>query len=503
MQMNEMSHNLFPPTATIIANTELNFTERGLKTSLIDSKIQFVESFFMFPQTIDFTLQSVTKLLQNGWLIIPETPIQIQIQKMSHRVTKKGFRLLIELENGWPNIELSGSRFSPSQIRTQTQVRFLMKNSSPQSGVYATRLAWLLAQKKHFCLQNELHQTQIECQTPVSSVEWRNSIQILGRFYRKARFIEKSLNSTVSIPYPVTPEMLDELDRVFRGLLRKNIVVEVDTVSATFKTPMLIDVTAIPECGVSPLSFEAEGIWLFGQKLSDIHVLTFIPQGRILNFKEVAATQQNSGTLVAQLRSENGKAMIFFKDQIDRKIEFQRFYQELTVEEPEEIAQEVVEPMWGSVTRFEAMELALNSLQERYSGKISIMGVEEIPENGVWKVQIGLPEFDFDEYAVGKFIFVDQMTGDILPKDTNVPEIHHSREEKRFIASFRWACNRTWLKRNRDRYIGEWVSLSEGILVSHGKDLSEVLKTARAKGYQLPLVTYIEPAGEKMGEELV
>ncbi|HND18846.1 MAG TPA: DUF5678 domain-containing protein, partial [Acidobacteriota bacterium] len=229
----------------------------------------------------------------------------------------------------------------------------------------------------------------------------------------------------------------------------------------------------------------------------------FIPQGRILNFKEVAATQQNSGTLVAQLRSENGKAMIFFKDQIDRKIEFQRFYQELTVEEPEEIAQEVVEPMWGSVTRFEAMELALNSLQERYSGKISIMGVEEIPENGVWKVQIGLPEFDFDEYAVGKFIFVDQMTGDILPKDTNVPEIHHSREEKRFIASFRWACNRTWLKRNRDRYIGEWVSLSEGILVSHGKDLSEVLKTARAKGYQLPLVTYIEPAGEKMGEELV
>lgn len=161
--------------------------------------------------------------------------------------------------------------------------------------------------------------------------------------------------------------------------------------------------------------------------------------------------------------------------------------------------------MRGRISSLKAIELALDSVHQRYAGKISVLmqAAQKVPGKSIWKVRIELPEVDFRGKAGWIFIFVDQRTGKIVSEKTDSPENRLSQEEQRFADAFRWACNRTWLKKNRDQYVGEWVSLSEGILVSHGKDLSEVLKTARVKGYRLPLVTYIEPAGEKMGEELV
>lgn len=151
--------------------------------------------------------------------------------------------------------------------------------------------------------------------------------------------------------------------------------------------------------------------------------------------------------------------------------------------------------MSRNVSGVEAMELALNSVRQRYPGKISVLeqATQKVPGKSVWKVRIELPEIDFRGVAGWIFIFVDQKTGEIVSENTNSPDNRLSQEEQRFASAFRWACNRTWLKRNRDQYIGEWVVLSEGILVSHGPDLGEVLKIARAQGQQLPQVCYLEP----------
>ena len=505
MQVIEISQDVFPPTAAIVVGTELDFEESTLKSEPIGPEFIFGNGFFFFPQTIDLKVQGVTQLLQNGWFVIPGTSVQIRIQKISSRAINQEVQLLIELEDEWPTIELPGSTIPNIQMASLSQVRFSMKDSSTQAGVHFTRLAWLLAKANRFHLNTEHHQPLIECQAPDPPEEWRSSIQILGRFYRKARFIEKTLNSTISIPYPVTSEMLNDLDRVFRSLLRKVVIDEVDTVSVTCNTSVSIDLAAISHFKESPIHIETDGIWLFGQKLSAIQLHIFIPMGEILNREEVRVAQQQSDRVTVKIHCQSGPVNIIMKNEVDREDEFQKFYQDLIVEETQEIAQWIAEPMRGSISGVEAIELAFNSVHRRYAGKISVLmeSVQKVPEKSVWKVRIELPKVDFKGQAGWIFIFVDQKTGEIVSENTDSPDNWLSQEEQRFASAFRWACDRTWLKRNRDRYIGEWVSLSEGILVSHGKDLSEVLKTARAKGYQLPLVTYIEPAGEKMGEELV
>ncbi|MBI4751243.1 MAG: hypothetical protein HY774_22415 [Acidobacteria bacterium] len=505
MQMTEISPDLVPPIAIIFPGVELDFGESHVKTVPIDSEIEFGESIFLFPQTIDLKVQGVTQLLQNGWFVIPETPIQLRIQKISSRAVNQEVQFLIELEDEWPNIEWRGSITPNIQMASSNQVRFSMKGGSTQAGIHFTRLAWLLMKANRFHLNTEHQQTLIECQTPASSEEWRSSIQILGRFYRKVQFVEKTLDVTISIPYSVTSEMLDELDRVFRGLLRNVVIDEVDTVSATSKTPVFIDVEAISGSKEGAISIVTDGIWLFGQKLSTMQVLIFIPLGEIINREEVRVAQQQPGPVTVKIKCHNARVNFIVKNEVDRESEFQEFHQELTAKEPEEIVQWVTEPIWGMVSRFEAMELALNSVHRRYAGKTSVLmqAVQKVPEKSVWKVRIELPDVDFRGKAGWIFIFIDQKTGEIVSENTDNPDNWLSQEEQRFASAFRWACNRTWLKRNRARYLGEWVSLSEGILVSHGRDLREVLQIARAKGQRLPQIFYIEPVAEKSEVKVV
>jgi Arc/MetJ-type ribon-helix-helix transcriptional regulator len=54
-------------------------------------------------------------------------------------------------------------------------------------------------------------------------------------------------------------------------------------------------------------------------------------------------------------------------------------------------------------------------------------------------------------------------------------------------------ANLEWLRRNRTAYIGEWVALRKGRLISHGKNGLDVFHAAQSQGIDPPLMHRIAP----------
>ena len=58
---------------------------------------------------------------------------------------------------------------------------------------------------------------------------------------------------------------------------------------------------------------------------------------------------------------------------------------------------------------------------------------------------------------------------------------------------FRYA-EQEWLAENKAKFPGEWLALQGSALVSHGKDIREVLADARRLGVQQSLMVFADPS---------
>lgn len=54
--------------------------------------------------------------------------------------------------------------------------------------------------------------------------------------------------------------------------------------------------------------------------------------------------------------------------------------------------------------------------------------------------------------------------------------------------------NDQWLKDHKEEYRGQWVALHNGVLIAHGIDGEEVVRTVHQAAIKLPLILFIEPA---------
>ncbi len=54
--------------------------------------------------------------------------------------------------------------------------------------------------------------------------------------------------------------------------------------------------------------------------------------------------------------------------------------------------------------------------------------------------------------------------------------------------------NDQWLKDHKEEYRGQWVALHNGVLIAHGTDGEEVVKTVHQAGAKMPLILFVEPA---------
>jgi hypothetical protein len=54
-----------------------------------------------------------------------------------------------------------------------------------------------------------------------------------------------------------------------------------------------------------------------------------------------------------------------------------------------------------------------------------------------------------------------------------------------------------WLKAHRAEYVGQWVALKDGQLISHGQNLKEVHAAAKASGHPDALLRFVEPDSDR------
>jgi hypothetical protein len=55
------------------------------------------------------------------------------------------------------------------------------------------------------------------------------------------------------------------------------------------------------------------------------------------------------------------------------------------------------------------------------------------------------------------------------------------------------AIESTWVERNRDEYLGQWVALEGDALIAHGANAREVYLAARRAGIGGPYIVHIIP----------
>ena len=55
------------------------------------------------------------------------------------------------------------------------------------------------------------------------------------------------------------------------------------------------------------------------------------------------------------------------------------------------------------------------------------------------------------------------------------------------------AIESTWVERNRDEYLGQWVALEGDTLIAHGTNAREVYLAARQAGSDAPYLVHITP----------
>ena len=54
--------------------------------------------------------------------------------------------------------------------------------------------------------------------------------------------------------------------------------------------------------------------------------------------------------------------------------------------------------------------------------------------------------------------------------------------------------NDQWLKAHKEEYRGQWVALHNGVLIAHGTDREEVVRTVHQAAIKMPLILFIELA---------
>ena len=67
------------------------------------------------------------------------------------------------------------------------------------------------------------------------------------------------------------------------------------------------------------------------------------------------------------------------------------------------------------------------------------------------------------------------------------------RELERSVQAQSRSVESTWVERNRDKYLGQWVALEGETLVAHGANAREVYLAARQAGITGPYIVHITP----------
>lgn len=394
-----------------------------------------------------FRLASPTAVLEawiqagrfDGRLIIPDAPFVFPPQRFD--VSSKDGTISIESHpiDEWPQILLVFTHSPQGQLIVQ-KVQFRPSGNSVESEILYTRAHYTVSQMGSYLLASEITSDDevigisFKCQ-PLPPEE-AGSMLYRAKIARKLRFIERIFNLAEVLPEDVTPNHVQYIETIFRGLTEGEFTTRGDGITVPLRAAD-VDLSAPPFSEAGPFEYF----------LGNEQALLFQPDRRytvldtgplylelqravIANRSQISRLRDGQDSLV---RFEVLDSQITYRyerysqpkrhKQMRQKLE--HFHYFLSSQEPTELAATLFEPLISDVRPDQAIKISVGWLQYHdFPDRFSPQEPTLDSEVGCWRVPIDVI------YANGKGAFVGELlidlkTGSII--DEPSPDLMHQK----------------------------------------------------------------------------
>lgn len=313
----------------------------------------------------------------DGLLIIPDAPFVFPPQHFT--VSSKDGTDTVESHptDAWPKILIELSHSSQGEPTVQ-RVQFRPSGNTVESEILYTRVHYTVSEIGSYLLASEITSDDevvgisFNCQ-PLSR-EQASSILYRAKIARKLRFIERTFNLTEALPKDITPDHVQYIEAIFRGLTEGEFTTRGNAVTVFLKAAD-VDLDAPPFSEVGPFEYclGNEQALLFQQrgpyKVLDVGPYYLKLQRAVLaNMTLLSRLREGQDTWV---RFEVLDSQITYRYErysrperhklVQKKLE--RFHHLLNSEEPSDLADTLLDPLISDVLPDEAVKIAVGWLQ--------------------------------------------------------------------------------------------------------------------------------------------
>lgn len=364
----------------------------------------------------------------DGLLIIPDAPFVFPPQHFT--VSSKDDRIAVESHptDPWPQILIELSH-SPQGEPTVQRVQFRPSGNTVESEILYTRVHYTVSEIGSYLLASEITSDDevvgisFNCQ-PLSR-EQASSMLYRAKIARKLRFIERTFNLTEALPEDITPDHVQYIEAIFRGLTEGEFTTRGNAVTV-FLRAADVDLDAPPFSEVGPFEYclGNEQALLFQQsgpyKVLDVGPYYLKLQRAVLaNMTLLSRLREGQDTWV---RFEVLDSQITYRYErysrperhklVQKKLE--RFHHLLNSEEPSDLADTLLDPLISDVLPDEAVKICVGWLQyhdfpDRFSQQEPVLD----DQRGCWRVPIYIVYASGKHAPVGELL-IDLKTGSII-----------------------------------------------------------------------------------------
>lgn len=373
----------------------------------------------------------------DGLLIIPDAPFAFPPQRFS--VSSNDGKISIESHpsDAWPQILLE-FKCSPQEEPTVERVQFRPSDNTVESEILYTRAHYVVSQIGSYMLASEItSEDQVvgisfNCQ-PLQP-EQANTMLYRAKIARKLRFIERVFNLREVLPEDITPNHVQYIESIFRGLTEGEFTTRGDGVTVLLRAADVdLNVPPFSEAGAFEYLLGNEQALLFQQD-KRYTVLDVGPYYLKLQRAVIANRNQISrlrGGHAALVRFEVLDSQITYRyeryaraerhKRIQQKLK--RFHDLLSSEEPIELANTLFDPLISDVKQDQAIKIAVGWLQYHdFPDRFTPQEPTADSERACWRVPIYVVYANGKGARVGELL-IDLKTGSII--DEPSPELMH------------------------------------------------------------------------------
>lgn len=370
----------------------------------------------------------------DGLLLIPDALFVFPQQRFV--AFSKGQTDVLESRptDAWPQIRIELTRSSNATLTVQ---KFLLRPSGDtvESEILYTRALYTLSKIGSCFLASEFtdkDQVGVTFGFQPFPEEHLGNILNRAKIARKLKFIENIFKLRLTLPENITPDHVQYIETIFRGLTEGEFVSRANGTTVFLRAAeVVMSELPVSTPGAFKYCLGTEQALLFPQRVLDVGPYYLILRRAIVANSELLTHLRNGHDSWVRFEILDGQITYRYEKYlrperhklVQQKLD--RFYSALVLAESHELATTLLEPLISDVRSDAATLIAVGWLQyhsfaDRFSPQEPVLE----KDNGLWRVPIHITYTTAKSVPVGE-ILIDIKTGGIVEEPS--PELIRKR----------------------------------------------------------------------------